>query len=79
MRRLRRPHALQVPSEGGLADVMSRHPQQSRALRQALILQDIDFKRGRALVGTCHTNAVIAEALAGFAAAVRAVKHNGLA
>jgi glutamate-1-semialdehyde 2,1-aminomutase len=57
----------------------SRHPQQSNALRQALILQGIDFNGGRALVGTCHTDAVIAETLAGFAAAVRAVKEHGLA
>jgi glutamate-1-semialdehyde 2,1-aminomutase len=57
----------------------ARHPQQSSALRQALILQGIDFNGGRALVGTCHTDAVIAETLAGFAAAVRAVKAHGLA
>lgn len=57
----------------------SRHPQQSSALRQALILQGIDFNGGRALVGTCHTDAVIAETLAGFSAAVRAVKEHGLA
>jgi glutamate-1-semialdehyde 2,1-aminomutase len=56
----------------------SRHPQQSSALRQALILQGIDFNGGRALVGTCHTDDIIAETLAGFAAAVRAVKENGL-
>jgi hypothetical protein len=57
----------------------SRHPQQSSALRQALILHGIDFNGGRALVGTCHTDAVIAETLAGFADAVRAVKEHGLA
>jgi glutamate-1-semialdehyde 2,1-aminomutase len=56
----------------------ARHPQQSRALRQALILQGIDFNGGRALVGTCHTDDVIAETLAGFEAAVRAVKENAL-
>ena len=56
----------------------ARHPQQSRALRQALILQGIDFNGGRALVGTCHTDDVIAETLAGFEAAVRAVKESGL-
>jgi glutamate-1-semialdehyde 2,1-aminomutase len=55
----------------------ARHPQQSRALRQALILQGIDFNGGRALVGTCHTDDVIAETLAGFEAAVRAVKESG--
>jgi glutamate-1-semialdehyde 2,1-aminomutase len=57
----------------------ARHPQQSLALRQALVLQGIDFNGGRALVGTCHTDDVIAETLAGFAAAVRAVKESGLA
>jgi glutamate-1-semialdehyde 2,1-aminomutase len=56
----------------------ARHPQQSRALRQALILQGIDFNGGRALVGTCHTDEVIAETLVGFEAAVRAVKENNL-
>jgi glutamate-1-semialdehyde aminotransferase len=57
----------------------ARQPQQSSALRQALILQGIDFNGGRALVGTCHTDDVIAETLAGFEAAVRAVKEHGLA
>lgn len=57
----------------------ARHPQQSRALRQALILQGIDFNGGRALVGTCHTDDVIAETLAGFEAAVRMVKEHRLA
>jgi glutamate-1-semialdehyde 2,1-aminomutase len=57
----------------------ARHPQQSRALRQALILQGIDFNGGRALVGTCHTDEIVAETLTGFEAAVRAVKENGLA
>jgi glutamate-1-semialdehyde aminotransferase len=56
----------------------ARHPQQSRALRQALTLQGIDFNGGRALVGTCHTDDVIAETLAGFEAAVRVVKEHGL-
>jgi glutamate-1-semialdehyde 2,1-aminomutase len=57
----------------------ARHPEPSRALRQALILQGIDFNGGRALVGTCHTDDVIAATIAGFAAAVRAVKEHGLA
>jgi glutamate-1-semialdehyde 2,1-aminomutase len=56
----------------------ARHPRQSRALRQALILQGIDFNGGRALVGTCHTDDVVAETLAGFEAAVRAVKESGM-
>jgi glutamate-1-semialdehyde 2,1-aminomutase len=57
----------------------ARHPQQSLALRQALVLQGIDFNGGRALVGTCHTDDVIAETLAGFAAAVRTLNESGLA
>jgi glutamate-1-semialdehyde 2,1-aminomutase len=56
----------------------ARHPRQSRALRQALILQGIDFNGGRALVGTCHTDDVVAETLVGFEAAVRGVKESGL-
>lgn len=52
----------------------ARYPMQSRALRQAMILQGIDFNGARALVGTCHTDEVIAQTLDGFAAAVRAVK-----
>jgi glutamate-1-semialdehyde 2,1-aminomutase len=55
----------------------ARHPQQSRAFRQALTLQGIDFNGGRALVGTCHTDDIIAETLAGFEAAVRVVKEQG--
>jgi glutamate-1-semialdehyde 2,1-aminomutase len=57
----------------------ARHPRQSSALRQALILQGIDFNGGRALVGTCHTDDIIAETLTGFEAAVRVVKEHGLA
>jgi glutamate-1-semialdehyde 2,1-aminomutase len=57
----------------------SRYPQQSRALRQALILQGIDFNGARALVGTCHTDDVIAETLASFETAVCAVQAEGLA
>ena len=56
-----------------------KFPQQSRALRQALILQGIDFNGARALVGTCHTDDVVAETLTAFAAAVQAVKADGLA
>jgi glutamate-1-semialdehyde 2,1-aminomutase len=52
----------------------TRYPVQSRALRQAMILQGIDFNGARALVGTCHTDDVIAHTLEGFATAVRAVK-----
>jgi glutamate-1-semialdehyde 2,1-aminomutase len=57
----------------------ARHPEPSRALRQALILQGIDFNGGRALVGTCHTDDIIADTLSGFAAAVRMVKEQGVA
>jgi glutamate-1-semialdehyde 2,1-aminomutase len=51
----------------------------SRALRQALILHGVDFNGGRGLVATCHTDAVIDETLAAFAAAVRALKEEGAA
>jgi glutamate-1-semialdehyde 2,1-aminomutase len=51
----------------------------SRALRQALILHGVDFNGARALVGTCHTDAIIGETLTAFAAAVRAMKDEGLA
>ncbi len=54
-----------------------KFPRQSRALRQALILQGTDFNGARALVGTCHTDDVVDETLSGFAAAVRAVKQEG--
>jgi hypothetical protein len=57
----------------------ARHPHKSRAFRQALILEGIDFNGARALVGTCHTDDVVAETLAGIEAAVRSVKGNGLA
>jgi glutamate-1-semialdehyde 2,1-aminomutase len=56
----------------------AKYPTQSRALRQAMILRGIDFNGARALVGTCHTDDVIADTLAGFAEAVRAVKRQGL-
>ncbi|HSF29444.1 MAG TPA: aspartate aminotransferase family protein [Candidatus Tectomicrobia bacterium] len=56
----------------------ARHPEPSRALRQALILQGIDFNGGRALVGTCHTDDVVGDTLAGFASAVRALKEHRL-
>jgi glutamate-1-semialdehyde 2,1-aminomutase len=56
----------------------AKFPQQSRALRQALILEGVDFNGARALVGTCHTDDVIADTLDAFAKAVRAVKQAGL-
>jgi glutamate-1-semialdehyde 2,1-aminomutase len=56
-----------------------KFPAQSRALRQALILQGVDFNGARALVGTCHTDEIIAETLDGFAKAVQAVQQAGLA
>ena len=52
----------------------ARHPHESRALRQALILRGIDFNGTRAVVGTCHTDDIVAETLAGFEAAVRSLK-----
>jgi glutamate-1-semialdehyde 2,1-aminomutase len=51
----------------------------SRALRQALILNGVDFNGARALVSGCHTDAVIDETLSAFARAVRALKDEGLA
>jgi glutamate-1-semialdehyde 2,1-aminomutase len=56
-----------------------RFPAQSRALRQALILQGIDFNGARSLVGTCHTDDVVEQTLDGFARAVQSVKQAGLA
>ena len=55
----------------------AKFPAQSRALRQALILEGVDFNGARALVGTCHTDDVIAETLDGFRNAVRRVKQEG--
>jgi glutamate-1-semialdehyde 2,1-aminomutase len=57
----------------------AKFPEPSRAMRQALILQSIDFNGARALVGTCHTDDIVADTLSGFAAAVQAVKREGLA
>ena len=51
----------------------------SRALRQALILNGVDFNGARALVGTCHTDAIIDDTLTAFALAVRAMKEEGVA
>jgi glutamate-1-semialdehyde 2,1-aminomutase len=56
-----------------------KFPDQSRALRQALILNGVDFNGARALVGTCHTNDVLDQTLSAFATAVRALKEEGLA
>ncbi len=57
----------------------AKNAEQSRALRQALILNGVDFNGARALVGTCHTDDVIAETLAAFDAAIHAMKEEGLA
>jgi glutamate-1-semialdehyde 2,1-aminomutase len=57
----------------------AKNAEQSLALRQALILNGVDFNGGRALVGTCHTDEIISETLAAFETAVRAVKEEGLA
>jgi glutamate-1-semialdehyde 2,1-aminomutase len=56
-----------------------KFPEQSKALRQALILHGVDFNGARALVGTCHTDDIVAETLTAFEAAVRAMKEEGLA
>ena len=57
----------------------AKYAEPSRALRQALVLQGVDFNGGRGLVGTCHTDDVLGETAAAFAAAVRAMKDEGLA
>ena len=57
----------------------AKNAEQSVALRQALILNGVDFNGARALVGTCHTDEIIGETLVAFEAAVRAVKEEGLA
>jgi glutamate-1-semialdehyde aminotransferase len=57
----------------------AKSAEQSRALRQALILHGVDFNGGRALVGTCHTDEVIGETLTAFEAAIRDMKEEGLA
>jgi glutamate-1-semialdehyde 2,1-aminomutase len=50
---------------------------QTQAMRQAMILNGIDFSGARALVGTCHTDDVIAETLEAFGKAVRLMKQSG--
>ena len=47
-------------------------------LRQALILHGVDFNGGRALVGTCHTDAIVGDTLTAFGAAIRDMKEEGL-
>ena len=48
-------------------------------MRQALILNGVDFNGARALVSPCHTDAIVDETLAAFTRAVRAMKEEGLA
>lgn len=57
----------------------ARDAARSRALRQALILNGVDFNGARGLVGTCHTDAIVGETLAAFELAVRAMRHEGAA
>src|SRR5262249_17477431 len=57
----------------------AKNAEQSRALRQALILHGVGFNGARALVGTCHTDEILAETLTAFEAAVRAMKEEDLA
>jgi glutamate-1-semialdehyde 2,1-aminomutase len=57
----------------------AKDPARSRALRQALILHGVDFNGARALVGTCHTDAIIEETLAAFSLAVRSLRDEGVA
>ena len=70
-------------NDQGVADVPwqtldAKYSTQSRAFRQALILQGVDFNGARALVGTCHTDEVVEDTLRGFDQAVQAVKAEGL-
>jgi glutamate-1-semialdehyde 2,1-aminomutase len=57
----------------------AKHAEPSKALRQALVLNGVDFNGGRALVSTCHTDDILAETFTAFEAAVRAMKDEGLA
>jgi glutamate-1-semialdehyde 2,1-aminomutase len=71
-------------SDQSVADVDWRRldakdAERSRALRQALILNGVDFNGARALVSTCHTDAILDETFAAFAAAIRAMREEGLA
>jgi glutamate-1-semialdehyde 2,1-aminomutase len=57
----------------------ARHADQGRALRQALILNGVDFNGSRALVGTAHGDDIIDETLAAFESALHIMKDEGLA
>ena len=57
----------------------AKDAERSRALRQALILGGVDFNGARALVSTCHTDAVIDETVAAFETAIRTMREEGLA
>jgi glutamate-1-semialdehyde 2,1-aminomutase len=57
----------------------TKDPARSRALRQALILRGVDFNGARALVSTCHTDAIIDETVAAFAEAITALREEGIA
>ena len=71
-------------SDQSVADVDWRRldakdAERSRALRQALILGGVDFNGARALVSTCHTDAVLDETIAAFETAIRTMREEGLA
>ena len=57
----------------------AKDAERSRALRQALILNGVDFNGARALVSTCHTDAILEETFAAFETAIRAMREEGLA
>jgi glutamate-1-semialdehyde 2,1-aminomutase len=57
----------------------ARHADQSRALRQALILNGVDFNGSRALVSIAHGDDIIHETLTAFEAALHLMKDEGLA
>src|SRR5262249_4160292 len=71
-------------SDQSVRDVDWRHldaknADQSRALRRGLLLNGAASSGAGAFVGPCHTDDVIAETLAAFDTAIRAMKEEGLA
>src|SRR3989441_13250706 len=53
----------------------AKNAEQSRALRQALILNGVDFNGAPAPVGTRHTHEILAQTFAAFEAAIRAMEE----
>jgi len=57
----------------------AKDAERSRALRQSLILGGVDFNGARALVSTCHTDAVLDATVAAFETAIRIMREENLA